>query len=174
MDTGGLNTGLASQTGLIEQKLRAEQIVKAGAGWFLAIAGLSIVNSIMTMVGAGFHFIFGLGVTEIVDAIGAHTGTAGSALGLIVNLFVAGVFVLFWYFAKQGRRWAFWVGMILYLIDGLILLTFKDWLGAAFHAYALFRIYHGMQGIPVLENLRRMTAAPMAPSAPSSAPITPA
>jgi hypothetical protein len=167
MDTGGLNTGLATSAGLVEQKLRAEQIVKSGAGWFLAIAGLSIVNSIMTMSGTSFHFIFGLGVTQIVDAIGAHSGTTASVLGLIVNAFVAGIFVLFWYFGKQGKKWAFIVGMGLYLIDGLILLPFQDWLGAAFHGWALYRIYNGMLGIPVLDNIRRMTVG-------ESAPITPA
>jgi hypothetical protein len=166
MDSGGLNTGLATPAGLVEQKLRAEQIVKSGAGWFLAIAGLSIVNSIMTMSGTSFHFIFGLGVTQIVDAIGAHSGTTGSVLGLIVNLFVAGIFAGFWYFGKQGQRWAFLVGMTLYLIDGMILLPFHDWLGAGFHAWALYRIYNGMQGIPILENVRRMTVG-------MSAPITP-
>lgn len=167
MSTGELNTGLATPTGLIEQKLRAEQIVKNGAGWFLAIAGLSILNSGMTMTGASFHFIFGLGVTQIVDAIGKHSGNVGSALGLVVNLFVAGVFLLFWHFARGGEKWAFLTGMALYAIDGLILLPFSDWLGAAFHAYALFRIYHGMQGIPVLRNLQNALAGRATPIEPA-------
>ena len=150
----------------VEQKLRAEQIVKNGAGWFLAIAGLSILNSVLTMSGANFHFIFGLGITEIVDAIGRQSGTTGSALGLIVNLFIAGIFLLFWNFARKGEKWAFLAGMALYLIDGLILVPFKDFLGLAFHAYALFRLYQGMQGIPVLEEIRRRMA-------PANAPIVP-
>ena len=163
MGTGDLNTGLASPNALIEQKLRAEQVVKNGAGWFLAIAGLSIVNSVMTISGGNFHFIFGLGVTEIVDAIGKRSGMVGSALGLIVNAFVAAVFVLFWHFGRTGRKWAFLAGMVLYAIDGLILVPFADWLGVAFHAYALFRIYNGMLGIPILEKVQRaMTGLPPA------------
>ena len=168
MATGDFGTGsLTSPTAMLEQKLRAEQIVKNGAGWFLAIAGLSVLNSVLTISGAGFHFIFGLGVTEIVDEVGRQTGATGSTLGMIVNLFIAGVFVLFWKFARTGAKWAFLVGMALYLIDGLILVPFKDLLGVAFHAYALFRIYQGLQGIPALENLRRLTA-------PARAPIQPA
>ena len=146
---------MAPTAATVEQKLRAEQIVKNGAGWFLAIAGLSILNSVLTMSGANFHFIFGLGTTEIVDAIGRQAGTTGSALGLVVNLFIAGVFLLFWNFARRGEKWAFLVGMALYAVDGLILVPFKDFLGVAFHAYALFRIYNGMQGLPVLEEIRR-------------------
>jgi hypothetical protein len=167
MATGGFgSTGSPSTTALLEQKLRAEQIVKNGAGWFLAIAGLSILNSVLTVSGTSFHFIFGLGITQIIDAVGRQAGTTGSALSLIVNLFIAGVFLLFWNFARKGEKWAFLAGMALYAVDGLILLPFKDFLGLAFHAYALFRIYHGMQGLPVLENLRQMMA-------PMGAPIEP-
>ena len=161
----GATTGNPSQA-LIEQKLRAEQVVKNGAGWFLAIAGLSIVNSVLTLAGMNFHFIFGLGITEIVDAIGRESGTTGSTLGLIVNLFIAGIFLGFWHFARLGEKWAFWTGMILYAIDGVILIPFKDFLGLAFHAYALFRIYNGMQGIPVLEKIRQALE-------PAGAPIEP-
>jgi hypothetical protein len=162
----GSTTGSAPSQALIEQKLRAEQIVKNGAGWFLAIGGLSILNSALTMSGTHFTFIFGLGITQIVDAIGRQSGTTGSTLGLIVNLFIAGIFVGFWNFARNGEKWAFLTGMVLYAIDGLILLPFKDILGVAFHAYALFRIYGGMQGVPVLEKIRQALA-------PAGAPIEP-
>jgi hypothetical protein len=167
MATSGFGTTSATpSTAVLEQKLRAEQIVKNGAGWFLAIAGLSIVNSVLTMSGTNFHFIFGLGVTEIVDVIGRQSGTTGSALSLVVNLFIAGLFLLFWNFARRGEKWAFLAGMGLYAVDGLILVPFKDFLGVAFHAYALFRIYNGMKGVPVLEELRRRTLGENAPIEP--------
>src|SRR5262249_57537687 len=160
MATGGFGpTDVTPSTAAVEQKLRAEQIVKNGASWFLAIAGLSILNSVLAMSGTGFHFIFGLGITEIVDAIGRQGGTTGSALGLVVNLFIAGVFYMFWHFARRGEKWAFVAGMALYAIDGLILVPFKDFLSVAFHAYALFRMYGGMQGLPLREALRRPTMA---------------
>jgi hypothetical protein len=163
---GSTSADSPSTTALLEQKLRAEQIVKNGAGWFLAIAGLSILNSVLTMSGTSFHFIFGLGVTEIVDAIGRQSGTTGSTLGLIVNVFIAGLFLLFWNFARKGEKWAFLVGMALYAVDGLILLPFKDILGVAFHAYALFRIFGSLQGVSALESLRQRLA-------PAGAPIEP-
>lgn len=168
MASGGFGSvpSTSPSPALVEQKLRAEQLVKNGAGWFLAIAGLSIVNSVLTMSGTRFSFIFGLGITQIVDAIARQSGATGSTLGLIVNLFIAGVFVLFWSFARKGERWAFLVGMALYATDGLILLPFKDYLSAAFHAYALFRIYGGMQGIPVLQQLQQALV-------PAGAPIEP-
>jgi hypothetical protein len=168
MASGGFSpvTSTSPSQAVIEQKLRAEQLVKSGAGWFLAIAGLSIVNSALTLSGAHFSFIFGLGITQVVDAVGQQGGRTGSTLGLVVNAFIAGAFVLFWNFARKGEKWAFIVGMGLYLIDGLILIPFKDYLSVAFHAYALFRIYGGMQGIPELQRLQQVLA-------PAGVPIEP-
>ena len=169
MASGGFAppTGGSPSPVVIEQKLRAEQIVKNGAGWFLAIAGLSILNSVLTMSGANFHFIFGLGITEIVDGIGRQSGSTGSALGLVVNLFIAGFFLWFWHFGRKGEKWAFLTGMALYVMDALLLIPFKDLLGLAFHAYALYRIYNGMQGIPVLQEIQRRLAPADAPIVPS-------
>ena len=169
MGSGGFVSpgGTSPSTVVVEQKLRAEQMVRSGAGWFLAIAGLSILNSVLTMSGAHFHFIFGLGITEIVDVIGRQSGSTGSALGLVVNLFIAGFFLWFWHFGRKGEKWAFLTGMALYIMDGVLLIPFKDVLGIAFHAYALYRIYSGMQGIPLLEELQRRLAPAAAPIEPS-------
>ena len=44
-------------------------------------------------------------------------------------------------------------------IDGLLLLTLKDWLAVAFHAYALFRIFQGFQAAQQLSVLRSQQAS---------------
>ena len=46
-----------------------------------------------------------------------------SGEGVFINSMIAGVFVLFWNFARKGAKWAFYAGMSLYLLDGLILLA---------------------------------------------------
>ena len=157
-------SGAADNLGI--QKLRAEQIVKGGASWFLWIAGLSIVNSIVGMAGGGVHFIVGLGITQVVDVIAHRVGSSGIVLDLIINGFVVGIFLLFWNFAKKGQSWAFMVGMGLYALDGLLLLSFKDIFSVAFHAYALFRIYNGLKAAPLLEKLEQSTIFPAAPIVP--------
>lgn len=131
----------------IEQKLRLESVVKRGAGWFLAVAGFSVINSLLMMSGAKVNFIVGLGVTQIAAGIGKTGGTVGGMAGLIVSLFAAGVFALFWKFAREGHAWAFLIGMILYGLDGLIFLGFGLWLDLAFHAYALFNMYKGLEAV---------------------------
>ena len=91
----------------LEQKLRAERVVKAGANWFITVAVLSMINSVLSMSGAGIRFIFGLGIAEFVDALAHQAGQSGFALDLIINGFVAGVFVIFWNFARKGQQWPF-------------------------------------------------------------------
>jgi hypothetical protein len=136
----------------------------AGAGWFYLIAGLSVVNTVIALFRGGFGFIFGLGVTQVVDAIAAMVlQQQGDAAGLVrlialgVSVFFSGIFAMFGLLANRGKGWALIVGMVLYLLDGLVLLLVQDWLGVAFHGYALFYMFRGYQA---LSHLRRITAAP--------------
>jgi len=117
--------------------------VRAGGKWFYWIAGLSLVNSLAAIFSANLRFVVGLGISSVVDALAKRAGGAGGVLDIIINGFVAGVFVLFGTFAVKAQKWAFVVGMALYLLDGLLLVSVKDYLGVAFHAYVLFAIYRG-------------------------------
>jgi hypothetical protein len=148
----------ANQTAQIAQRLRIEQALKGSSSWFVLIAGLTLVNSVLSMTGTRIHFIFGLGLTQIVDAVAHNVGGAGLALDLIINGMIAGVFVIFWNFARKGAKWAFFAGMGLYVMDALILLAFKDILSVAFHGWALYRMYNGFKLLPVLERMNQSSA----------------
>src|SRR5437016_13295189 len=117
------------------------------------------------MSGSGIRF-FGLGTAQIIDALAHQAGSSGVVLDLIINGFVAGVLLLFWNLARKGEKWAFIVGMALYAVDGLILLSLKDVLGTAFHAYALYRMYRGIAVIPVLQRIEKAIAPACAPIVP--------
>jgi len=147
---------------LAEQKLKLQQRIRNGSGWFLAIALFSVVNSALIFFDAKIHFIVGLGVTQIADGVGKIGGTAGSIAGLVVSLFAAGVFTAFWKFSREGHQWAFYLGMGLYAADGLIFLGFGLWLDLAFHAFALFNIY---KGVAALTELNKLNAQPSAMAA---------
>jgi hypothetical protein len=118
--------------------------VRVSARWFYWIAGLSLINSAVVIFGGSFHFVVGLGITSVVDALTKQAGSAGIVLDLIINGFVAGLFVLFGSCASKAQKWAFIVGLGLYALDGLLLLMARDILSVAFHAYALFCIYRGL------------------------------
>jgi hypothetical protein len=141
-----------------EQKARVLQALKGSASWFLMIAGLSVVNSVLSMSGASIRFIFGLGLSQIVDGLANQAGSTGYVLDLIINGIIAGVFVLFWNFARKGQSWAWYLGMGLYAIDGVLLLLFKDYLAIAFHAYALYRMSTGLKLLPILQRLEQQSA----------------
>jgi len=147
-----------SQSVAAEQKARVLQALKGRASWFVIIAGLSVVNSILAMSGASVRFIFGLGLSQIVDALAHQAGSPGYLLELIINGIIAGVFVLFWNFARKGQKWAWYLGMAVYVVDGALLLLFKDYLAIAFHAYALYRMSSGLKLLPILERLERQSA----------------
>lgn len=141
-----------------QQRLQIQHALKGPASWFVTVAALSVLNSILAMSGASFHFIFGLGITQIVDSIAHEAGSSGYVLDFLVNGLIAALFVLIWNFARKGQGWAWYGGMALYAIDGLILLLFKDYLSIAFHAWALYRMSPGLKLLPALRQLEQAGA----------------
>ncbi len=126
------------------------QAGNAGANWFYWIGGLSLVNTAMAHGGSDRHFIIGLSVTAVVDAIAQQIGkehpqAASLAIGLAIGFSVCTVVVviLFGWLSRKRLLWAFGIGMGLYLLDGLAYLFLGDFLSAGFHAYALFSMSRG-------------------------------
>ncbi len=143
---------------LLEQKLRVEARTKTGADWFFWIAALSMVNSISTLAGSDWGFVLGLGVTQVADMLALGPEPAGKIFALVVNATVAGIFVLFGLYARQGLRWAFLAGMAVYAADGLLWLVSGFWLGVAFHVLALLLIYNGLSAATRLRQLSRASS----------------
>jgi hypothetical protein len=141
--------------------------VKSGANWFYWIAVLSLINSIVLVSGGSWNFIVGLGITQIADAVILTAGGGGrvgelNALVVIVLMFdilVAAVFAGFGYFAGRGSAAMFIVGIVIYVLDGLIYLVFGDYLAAGFHAFALFYIIRGL--LAAFEMRKLSHAGPM-------------
>jgi len=139
----------------IEENLRTENQLKSGANWFFWIAGLSLINSIILLAGGQWNFIVGLGMTQIIDTIGLEiakqAGVIGNIIAFVVDLFVAGIFIVFGVFSRKRYSWAFIVGMILYALDGLLFLLVQDILSIGFHIFALFCIYAGFRANKLLK-----------------------
>ncbi len=146
------DTVLAAQ---IQQKLTLQSQTRGGASWFYWIAGLSVVNSIIALSGSQWHFIAGLGITEIIDYVARGAGNAGTVVAIMLDAFAAGMFVLFGVFAAKRQSWAFIIGMVFYGMDALLWILGQFWLGIAFHIYVLFRIYSGMKAAGQLRELEQ-------------------
>ncbi len=55
-----------------EELFNKEAAVKSGANWFVWIAILSIINSVIVTMNGNLNFIIGLGITQIVDALSIY------------------------------------------------------------------------------------------------------
>ncbi len=132
--------------------------VRSGANWFIIIGALSVINTIISMSGGGMRFIFGLGITGVADAIGHQGGGASQGVTLLLSVFFAAFIAMFGLFARKEQKWAFFVGLGLYVCDALLLLPLQAYLDAAFHAWALFRIFQGLQALNALEQLKAQEA----------------
>ena len=137
-----------------------------GANWFYWIAGLSLINSVVMLVGGNFVFVVGLAATGIGDQMAMVIAQktpeaalvakgAAFAWAVIVALIVAGIGKL------SGKRYlaVYAIGMGLYLVDGLLFLVFANWLSAAFHAYALYMLTRGFKAFRQLNAIDRKLAA---------------
>ena len=88
-------------------------------GVFFLIAGLSMLNTFLTMSGATRVLALGLGVTRMFDASLPQGGSLGPVLAL--NAVVASVFVLIGIFARRGMGAAILLGFVLYAGDTVLL-----------------------------------------------------
>ncbi len=117
--------------------------MRRGAGWLLTIAILSGVNSLLQIFEAKIRFIFGLGITQVMDNLWQGSGQNGMILMIAVDGVFIAMLILCSKWAKAGSQGAFLGGMIAYALDGVLLLLFSMWLDAAVHAYALWMIWQG-------------------------------
>ncbi|HYE84643.1 MAG TPA: hypothetical protein VEG39_21080 [Clostridia bacterium] len=136
---------------LLEEKLEAENRVKDGAGWFYWIAGLSVINTLITFFGGNWNFVIGLGITQVLDAIAyefsLEAGNIFNLIAVAMDIFIAGIFAYFGLQAGKRKRWAFILGMVLYALDGLLFLLVSDWMSIGFHILALYSIFKGYRAI---------------------------
>src|SRR5207248_4164866 len=110
--------------------------------------------------GANLVFFIGLGVTQLMDEMGQHFGPPMSYMAPVLDLGVAGTFVLFGFLARKGYTWAFIAGMGLYALDALIFLLAQYWLAIAFHGLILFYLFAGLKASLELGKLRAQKSSP--------------
>lgn len=142
--------------------------MKSGANNFYWIAALSVINSAILQFGGDSFFVVGLAATLFVDfvfigvreAMPADSALVLKIVGLFVSALIAGVFVLFGLFANRAKKWAFIVGMVLYAIDTLIMLAFREWMGLIFHGLFLFGLFSGLSALNKLQQLAPKKPAP--------------
>jgi hypothetical protein len=116
-----------------------DALVASAARWFWWIAGLSLVNIVLVQTGNDMNFVVGLGITALADELFA----GAKAIGFVVDAIAIGFFVLMGWQAQRGKLWAFYVGIGVYTLDGLIYAAIQDWMPVGFHALIIYFIAKG-------------------------------
>jgi hypothetical protein len=126
---------------IIPDKSSLEKQIKNGANWFFWIAALSLVNAIIIYFGVDRFFIIGLGSSLIVNYMAKEIivdyGNNLIIITIIANIIISGIFVLFGVFGNKKHIWAFFTGIIFYILDGMIFVFCSDMLSTGFHVFAL-------------------------------------
>ncbi|HEX3800874.1 MAG TPA: DUF4339 domain-containing protein [Verrucomicrobiae bacterium] len=126
-----------------------------GAQWFYWIAALSIINIVLGLAHAGIQLIFGeLGLaSKALELVAGSSGNLNE--GVAAYIIVSAFFAVFGVFARKGQVWAFIVGALLYVVDGIVVILEPDWIALALHAYVLFRIFMGLKAAMQLKAVKR-------------------
>jgi hypothetical protein len=94
----------------------------------------------MLYSGSNTNFVIGLAMTTLASV--AFSSNLPVAIGL------AGLTIVFYlvvgFYAQRQKLWAFYVGLAVYVLDGLIYVYFQDWMPVAFHGFAAFFIVKGI------------------------------
>ena len=117
--------------------------VKSNASWFYLVAGLSLVNSIMTFIGSSFRFALGLGVRHLIADFASGMGDSGPTIALILNILAAAILILLGLFSGKGYAWAFLTGIVLLALDAIPPLMAQRWIPAVAHAIVLYFLFRG-------------------------------
>ena len=112
--------------------------VVSAARWFWWIAGLSLVNTVLFYSNADMSFVVGLGLTTIASVFLPMP----TALAVIVATLA--FYAWIGWVAAQGKAWAFYLGLAVYVIDALLFVYIEDWMSVAFHGLAIFFIVKGV------------------------------
>ena len=158
------NISIQAQAALKDAQIK--EAYKAAASNFYSIAIFSLINSVISFFQLDIYFPIGLGVTQVIDALAFYIGdespeikTIVFIVAMVLDLGFFGIVALFGFFISRKTRWLIPLGGALYLLDGLVLLFFTDWIGAAFHAYFLYRIFVTWQAVRAIDNVEPAPSA---------------
>ena len=150
----------------VDPREALEKRFRNGASWFFWVAGLSLVNSVVALFDGEWGFIFGLGVTQVVDALAWSVGqeapelaVVSKAVGFGVDFLIVGAVVLMGWLAHKRLVWVFVVGLVFYVGDALLCLVAGDLLGLAFHGFVFFAVTSGLMAC---RQLKLLDAPPVA------------
>lgn len=116
-----------------------------GGAWFYWIGGASILNSLLYAAGTQWGLVVGLGATYLIDGLATElSGTVRTPIyAFAIDVVLAASVMLIGRAARRGHLGWYAAGMVFYLLDGVLFVVVRDFLGIAVHAFALFGLLSG-------------------------------
>jgi hypothetical protein len=132
-----------------------------GGAWFYWIGGASILNSALNSAGTQWGLAVGLGVTYLIDEVAKSLSqTVRTPIyAFIIDVAIAGGFLLIGRVARRGRLGWYAVGIGLYLLDGVLYVVAQDFLGIAVHAIGIYGLISGWRAARSLKQLEAPATA---------------
>jgi hypothetical protein len=131
-------TRIEIQQPTVPEKTVAPQVREA-AQWFFWTVAATAMDSLLVILGSHIHRFTGLGLTSLLDRFsGANPFPHVMANGWLAT---AILFLGFW--AWEGHRTAFTIGLGLYACDLALLAVAHDFFCIPFHIFILYRLYRG-------------------------------
>lgn len=130
------------------QEVFVDEDVKKAANWFYWKAGLTVVNSILAIAGVYWQFFLGLTLPQLfhgiligISEMSPDTNVKPfQGIVLLLSLFGSGLVGFFGYQAKQAKKWAFILGIVIFAFDGLLYLLTLSVFGILIHGYAIYSL----------------------------------
>lgn len=119
------------------------------ANYFFWAAGLAAISTGLFPV--RLNIIVNIGAFDILSAYG---GSLGPHYPLAMYSTIAAwlvVLMLLGLAGRNGRRWAFLAGMVLYGVDMIALVVMFSFLAFGVHAFFIFRWFRGQKALKDLE-----------------------
>ena len=85
-----------------------------GAGWLYSIAVLSLINTVVLLLGSDISMIFGLTSTWI------SVFMFNKVISIAITIVLAAAFAALGYKAAQGAQWVLITAIVLYLADAAV------------------------------------------------------
>ena len=116
-----------------------------GGAWFYWIGGASILNSVLYAAGSQWGLVVGLGFTYLIDGFATElSGTVRTPIyAFVIDVLLAGSVMLIGRAARRGQLAWYAAGMAFYLLDAVLFIVVRDFLGIVVHGFALYGLWNG-------------------------------
>jgi hypothetical protein len=113
--------------------------VREAAHWFFWTVAVSALDTLFVILGSQVHRFTGYGVSALADRL------SGSSpfLHVLANGWTGAIILFFGFWALEGKKQAFTIGMAVYACDAVLLLVARDYFSILFHALVLYQLYRG-------------------------------